>query len=619
MGDIRVLPDHLANQIAAGEVVERPVAALKELVENSLDAGADRIHVTLESGGKKRIRVVDNGTGMDPDDCLMALERHATSKLTRAEDLFSIQTLGFRGEALPSIASVSHFSLESVAQGNSSGLRVEVHGGKLTKTEEIGGEPGTKITVDNLFYNIPARRKFLRTVDTELSWMVNLMTQYSFAHIDKTFILEHDGRKLFEVYPVSELKERIYQHFGKTMLPHLLPVSCEADWLQVSGLVSTPDYFKTSKTHQFLFINGRLVKDKVLSHALADAYRGFGEGNRYPAAFLFVQVPSEEVDVNVHPAKTEVRFIHANFVHDQVRDAIRRQLLAKPLTVNYRFRDGYHASPSGAEPGDSRFQTARQEVIPPVAEQMGPLFDRGDRYQKFVESNRALLEAEPQPRTEPATVTNQAPAKPELPPDPEPLISRETWQAVPRVIGQFRESYILAEQDGALLLIDQHVLHERLLYDQIKAALANDSVERQVLLLPETLELSPAQAVEFEKILPVVRRFGFDLDPFDGNSFLLREVPAFLEHGDLRSMVDEIIEKAQGQREETAIEALIDLFAATKACKAAIKINMSLTREKMEHLVDRLWASSSPLFCPHGRPVVLKFTNEEIEKNFLRR
>ena len=657
MGRIRILPDHLANQIAAGEVVERPASALKELIENCFDAGADSIRIYLEAGGKRRIRVEDNGSGMDRDDCLMAMERHATSKLTRAEDLFSIHTLGFRGEALPSIASVSRFTIESRTADAEAGVRVEVNGSKLSKVTEVSRNPGTCITVDNLFYNIPARKKFLRKTETELSWMVNLVTQYSIAHIDKHFFLEHNGRVLMDTPPVKKLEERIYQQFGKKMLDELVPVHLERDRLKIWGLTSTPNYFKTSRLYQYLFVNGRLVKDKVLSHAITAAYQGFTEGRAFPVVFLFVDLPSTEVDVNVHPAKTEVKFIHADFVHDNVCDALRAPLLERKLTIPYRFRQGNHPHPSQQpdrqipmrKPDPWSQPVPSQKHLPgadPVNQT--PLFDgnrqgenRETAYQRFMDRNRHLLEqagtpgqqspdASPQPIPPQQFPTATNPAAQEAPyPGSAPnepaqaaettLFGKDPSLTLPVIIGQFRDSYILAEQEGDLLLIDQHVAHERILYDQISEALENDAVERQALLMPMTIELSPHQAIILEELLPTVKRFGFDLEPFDGHTFVIREVPLFAQNEDIETLVGELIEKAQGKRGETALEAMIDLFAATKACKAAVKINMRLTPEKMNHLIETLWASSSPLFCPHGRPIILRFRNDEIEKNFLRK
>lgn len=637
MGRIRVLPDQLANQIAAGEVVERPASALKELLENSFDAGATEIRVYLEAGGKRRIRVEDNGSGMDRDDCLMALERHATSKLTRAEDLFSIRTLGFRGEALPSIASVSRFSLESRTREEDSGVRVELEGSRLLKVAEVSRNPGTTITVDHLFFNIPARKKFLRSTETELSWMVNLVTQYSIAHLDKHFYLEHDGKVLLDLTPVSALPERIYQHFGKKMLDHLVPFKASHDWLEIEGMASTPDYFKTNRNHQFLFANGRMVRDRVLGHAISAAYQGFGEGGVHPVIFLFLNLPSREIDVNVHPAKTEVKFIQADVVHDRVREAIRNALVERKLTVPYRFREGNHphpsAMPQGAgdpwrKPGvlpvaagrpDPWARQPSQASLPgadPVMQ--NPLFREGlpesTPYAKFMERQQVAGPADAGPE---ASQSAAGPAEPT--PTATGLFAADPSLAMPRIIGQFRESYILAEQEGDLLLIDQHVAHERILYDRICAELEAGEVERQALLVPITVEFSPQQAVMMERLLPDLRRFGFDLDAFDGNTYLIREVPASLTSENLERMVVELLDRVQGTRSDSLMEAIIDHFAATKACKAAVKINMRLTPEKMRHLLERLWSSSSPLFCPHGRPIFLRFKNDEIERNFLRR
>lgn len=646
MGRIRVLPDHLANQIAAGEVVERPASALKELLENCFDADATEIRVFLEAGGKRRIRVEDNGCGMDRDDCLMALERHATSKLTRAEDLFSIQTLGFRGEALPSIASVSRFTLESRADKDEAGVRIEVAGSKLVKVSEVPRNPGTTITVDNLFYNIPARKKFLRTTETELSWMVNLVTQYSIAHLDKHFYLEHNGKVLIDVAPVKELKERVYQHFGKKMLDHLVPFSKQVEWLKIEGLASSPDYFKTNRSHQYLFANGRMVKDRVLNHAITAAYHGFGEGRIFPVMFLFVTMPSTEVDVNVHPAKTEVKFIHSDFVHNHVRDAIRESLVDRKMTIPYRFRDANHQHPSQVPIGRNdpwrKVGQASASSSPPLAQHFGPgresnlpgtgpvenspLFgggqqapgpaDQASSYGQFLErhasSNQPSTMADSSnPEDQSASTTEPAQA-------PE-LFHEDPALSLPKIIGQFRDSYILAEQEGDLLLIDQHVAHERILYDRIMNELDSGAVERQALLVPIMVELSPQQAVVMEKMMPHIQRFGFDLDPFDGNTYMIREVPVSVSGENLERLVPELVDRLQGVRNDSMMEAIIDHFAATKACKAAVKINMRLTPEKMRHLLERLWASSSPLFCPHGRPIILRFKNDEIERNFLRK
>lgn len=637
MGQIRVLPDALANQIAAGEVVERPASALKELIENSLDAGAKRIRVSLEIGGKRKLAVEDDGIGMDRDDCLMALERHATSKLTRAEDLFSIRTLGFRGEALPSIASVSQLTLESRQQDAEAGVRLEMRGPKLQKVSEISRPVGTLVTIKNLFFNIPARKKFLRKTETELSWIVNLVTQYSMAHIDKHFTLIHHDRTLIDVPPVNALKERIYQHYGKEMLDELVPVEAEFDWLKIKGLTATPNLLKTSRNFQFLFVNGRLVRDKVLNHAITEAYQGFGEGRQYPVIFLFLELPSVEVDVNVHPAKTEVKFIHAQLVHDMVRDGIRNAVVQRRFAMPYRFREGYHQHPTEKKPDPWARPRAHQQNLPgndPVKQEglfaqtspdenaAGGRFPEASRdpakpYEKFMAQMSKGTVSDPQV---PANYANDAGAMATDPNLETALFSgQEAVHDMPQIIGQFRESYILAEHRGDLLLIDQHVAHERILYDQISADLAAGEVERQALLVPVTLELSPAQTVLLQELLPAIRKFGFDLDPFDGNTFVIREVPLFAVGMDLKMLVTELLEKAQGKRQDTMMEAMIDHFAATKACKAAVKINMRLETAKMSHLIEKLLRSSSPMFCPHGRPIILKFRNEEIEKNFHRR
>lgn len=648
MGQIRVLPDHLANQIAAGEVVERPVSALKELLENAIDAGAKTIRVDLEAGGKRRIRVNDDGHGMDRDDCLMALERHATSKLTRAEDLFSIKTLGFRGEALPSIASVSRMTISSRHQNNDTGVQVELAGTKMLKVEEVSRPVGTTITVEQLFFNIPARKKFLRKTETELSLMVNLVTQYSMRHVNIHFVLMHNGRSLIDVTPVAELSERIYQHYGKEMLDQLVPFEKETQWLKISGLTSSPTLYRSSRNFQYLFVNNRLVKDKVLNHAISEAYRGFSEDRIFPVIFLFLEMPSQEVDVNVHPAKTEVKFINSHFVHDQVTEAVREALVSLKLTTAYRFREGYHAHPTEAQPAkrlDPWAQAREQQQQLPGGPAAGPLFDpnashsehrpsvtqateEGSKasgaYQSFYERHRNEIDPQ-QGVPDRGLFEEQAaaqPAQPHAPGDgqPPPWQPRAAPTSIPRILGQFRDSYILAEQEGDLLLIDQHVAHERILYDQIKAGLEHHDIETQALLVPIMVELTPDQAVDLENLMPTLKKFGFDLEPYGHHTYAIREMPTFVKQADLERQVTELLAKASGERQqETMVEEILDHFAATKSCKAAIKINMRLTPEKMEYLVAELWSSSSPLFCPHGRPIILRFSNDEIEKNFFRK
>ena len=622
MGVVRILPDKLANQIAAGEVVERPVSALKELVENALDAGASRISVEIEAGGKKRIRVEDNGVGMDREDCLMALERHATSKLTRSEDLFSIKTLGFRGEALPSIASVSRFTLESRHREAECGVKVTVHGSTLKDVRDIQKQPGTTVTVDNLFFNIPARRKFLRTTETELSWIVTLMTTFSFAHVDKDFSLFHNGKPLFQVSAVKTLKERIYQHYGRRLLDDLIPFDCQEGGFHIRGLLSKPHVRKSNRNYQFLFVNGRLVRDKVLNHAIFDAYREFGESKQYPVIFLFISCDSTEVDVNVHPAKTEIKFIHSNQVHGLVSDTLKQALTSIPQTTPWR-----QAKPLVEGRAEADQPQEVQEHIP--LDRPPVTYSESTPYAKFLREKEAFF-GEPaegstqafasRPIDSPSQETTSMQAtSPERVSEAPAVEGQTSGLKIPRIIGQYKESFILAEDDDALLLIDQHVAHERILYDQIYESFTSGSIETQLLLIPQTIELTPAQIIRLEEAMELLGTFGFDLDRFDGNTFVIREVPAFLPEGDLQRMVIELVDKAQGEMGETAVEQMIQHMAATRACKAAVKINMRLTHEKMLHLVEELYRSNTPLFCPHGRPVVLRMTDLDIEKNFLRR
>lgn len=609
MGQIRVLPEHLANQIAAGEVVERPASALKELLENALDAGADDIMIELEAGGKRRITLTDNGRGMDRDDCLMAFERHATSKLGRAEDLFSIRTLGFRGEALPSIASVSKMTLESVTS-ESAGVRVRLHGNRILKVEDMAGVPGTRVSVENLFFNVPARRKFLRSTDTELGWMVSLVTQYALAFVDKRFRLEHNNRMIIDVPAVSSLKERVYQLFGKSMVEHLLPLEARVDWLGLRGLISTPDWMKRSRAQQYLFVNQRMVRDRVLSHAVASAYRGFGEKGQHPVIILFVDCPSGEVDVNVHPSKTEVKFIASGFVHDAVQETIGKVLKGRPLTPAYRFQ-GMPERGSALPQAEAKFfAETRSPAMGPrplVRPLMASPSGTGDPLGSSL--GMGSRDEAANPGVEGGQSVASCPNQPGLYP------SLET----PRVIGQFKDSFILAEDADSLMIIDQHVAHERLLFDKIKSSLEQGALQKQALLIPETIEVTPEQQVEMASLRPLIERFGFSLEPFDAHTYIVREVPIFFAKHPIPALVMDLIETLRGRKTQADVEDIAEHLAATRACRAAVKINMRLTMEKMEQLVSDLWCSASPMYCPHGRPIIVRITLRDLEKNFLRR
>jgi DNA mismatch repair protein MutL len=629
MGNIRILPDNIANKIAAGEVVERPAAVVKELVENALDAGAMRIRVDVEGGGKKLIRVTDDGCGMNHDDAMLAFERHATSKLREAEDLMSVSTLGFRGEAIPSIAAVSRFVLETRAADEPSGTRVEINGGKLIDVKETGLPAGTSITVRDLFYNLPARRKFLRAEQTEMSHVAALVTHYALANPERGFVLSASTGELLNVSPVEGMRERFYQVFGAqtleqmvdlgdviTAFPAAAPVSGSATRLRgyspefgakfpqdeepetgevayrLTGFLSNPQVQKQNRNSIFIFINGRLIRDPQLLHAIGEAYRNVIPPGTFPMALLFLEMPFEEVDVNVHPAKTQVRFRRQSLVHDFLRDSLRQRLsISRPVST----------FPVTAPPN----VTAPIPVIPRSEFALQPQPAETARL-AFGPNPVQPQEAASVPISFPA-IQNQAPAA--APP---------TDLADLRPLGQLKESFIVAANSEGLWIIDQHVAHERVLFEQVlKRRQGRERLEGQSLLMPYILRLTPAQQAAYETIREELEADGFELEPFGHSTIAVKAAPAGVAPGEIERLLSEVLDN-QEQTPTTGLEEIQRKVAASVACHAAIKVNMPLDYKKMQWLLDALSRTESPMTCPHGRPVVLKYSMREILKAFHR-
>jgi DNA mismatch repair protein MutL len=701
MSKIRVLSDHLANQIAAGEVVERPASVAKELVENAIDAGARRITIDVEAGGRRLLRVADDGDGMTRDDAVLAFERHATSKIRSAEDLSAIATLGFRGEALASIASVARVELITMTEGESAATRVTIEGGRMRDVKDAAHPKGTTITVRDLFFNVPARRKFLRSEATESFHLTNLVTHYALAHPEIAFTLTNNGREVLRATPAADLRERAYQIFGAEFLDNLLEVGGGHEQVaRVRGYVSAPRERRTSRDAQYLFINGRYVRDRLVGRALSDGYRAILPHGVFPAALLFLEIPLEEVDVNVHPAKTEVRFRRAAAVADAVREAVRGALAsagyARPVeavheTATQR-REGAlsserrHDEESGynsltgdraqlrivenaeaAALEESQVSEITREIVPPSRQssiEFGfseppeedpfpeewhqPLPEKGSTARGL----DAILRASQSTSTEAAQdkksaptvvpfdeensteksepVINRAQAAPPsvragsaLPPLVSAInlvreVALETVSTNIRPLGQLEESFIIATDDEGLLLIDQHVAHERILFDKYRRLESSRSAESQNLLMPETFDLTPAQTAAFDIVAEELETYGFGLMRLSGRTVAIRAVPADLPAGEARNMLAEVLETVDAEKRGAVRETLRDEIAASLACRAAIKINTPLATEKMRWLIDRLLLTSSPTTCPHGRPIILRLTTRDIEKGFHR-
>src|SRR5882672_1386307 len=660
MSKIRVLPDHISNLIAAGEVVERPASVAKELVENAIDAGAARIVIDVEAGGRRLLKITDDGEGMNRDDAVLAFERHATSKIARAEDLDAIATLGFRGEALASIASVARVELITRTEEASAGTRVLIEGGRMRDVKDAAHPRGTTIGVRDLFFNTPARRKFLRSEATETYHLTNLVTHYALAHPEIAFTLTNNGRETLRVAPAQDLRERAYQIFGAQFLDSLLEVNNQAESpaqygqiARVQGFVSAPRERRTSRDAQFLFVNGRFVRDRLIGRALSEGYRSILPHGVYPAALLFIEVPLEEVDVNVHPAKTEVRFRRAAAVADAVREAVRAGLSSAGYAPTTEIRDA--APVVISEEADVNFDenSAPTAVIDDLARE-APKKDftlRPEPQQErigfgFATAPKRESENDTQVRHTtpilsladpiPADQLNEAGTISESFPDSvaastlsglPPLDSAlkfvrevpvESLSANIRPLGQLDESFIIATDNEGLLLIDQHVAHERVLFDKYRALETARRAESQQMLIPETFDLTPAQAAAFDTIVDELESYGFELMRLSGRTVAIKATPADLPASEARNVLSEVLDTVDSEKRGAARATLRDEIAASLACHAAIKVNMPLAPEKMRWLIDRLLLTSSPTTCPHGRPVILRLTTQDILKGFHR-
>jgi len=664
MGRIRILPDQVANKIAAGEVVERPASVVKELLENSLDAGAGELRVEVEAGGRRLIRIVDDGCGMLRDDALLAFERHATSKLRDVKDLLSIATLGFRGEALPSIASVSRLLLETRSQEETTGTRIEIAGGKMLRCEEAALGGGTVITVRDLFYNVPARRKFLRTEPTELAHVASLVTHYSLAHPDKTFQLTSGTGELLYVTPVATLRERVYQVFGSQTLDELVDIGLrERDLFippageesreetaepssrrfRLTGFFSRPQVQKANRNSIYIFVNGRLIRDRLLLHALSSAYHNLIPPAAYPFALLFLECAPEEVDVNVHPSKTEVRFRHGSFVHDFVRDSIRERLMETRPAPAFAMSPASHpVSPRIPAPEQPAARLPYSEFSQ-MLENAAPAAESAGAAAIEAEVAVPADEAVPDFRLRPTAPPPQrldfsgpaievAPGPPpsgklsrrldmhgEFPADalPPPEFSLSVLSDL-RPLGQIHESFIVAAGRDGLWIIDQHVAHERILFEQVMKQRAAGRVETQRLLLPLVLQLTPQQQIDYARIADELHAAGFETEPFGNRTLAVKAAPAAVSASDLEKIVFEVLETAEGELRGASLEDLRRDICASIACRAAIKINMKLDAAKMEWLLRALAATDCPMSCPHGRPIALHYSTRDILKTFHR-
>jgi DNA mismatch repair protein MutL len=591
---IHRLPLHLANQIAAGEVVERPASVVKELVENALDAHAGRISVSTELGGKKLVRVEDDGDGMSAEDARLAIERHATSKIASQEDLGAIRTLGFRGEALPSIASVSRFTLRTRPRDNDTGTEVRVDAGTIVSVREVGAPLGTCIEVAEIFHNLPARRKFLKSDQAESAQISRLVTQMALGYPEVGFTLTSGGRRLLECPPAAGLAERFFQLFGDRS--DLVEVHKDAGGLTIDGFVAALGDEGPVRGQQNVFVNRRIVKDRTIAHAIADAYSVATIKERSPEVHLFIQIPPDRVDVNVHPTKAEVRFLEQSLVHEVLRRGLADAL-------------GQGRAPElQLSPAPGMAPEPRPMTIPgvlsgaAVGNRWSPEHDAALR--TFLPAGEATLP----PGTAAATAAPLQPHTGITEDDVRPMIP----------LGQFRDTFIIAVDDEGVAIIDQHVAHERVLFEQISEKLLAGRLESQRLLTPLLIELSPAQLQALAAHKETLDRFGMEVEGFGGSSLRLSAVPTVLEPAECEATVRALAEDLEGLDRGSRAEDALRRIAATMSCHAAVKANYPLTLSQMRYILQELRRTAYSSVCPHGRPVVLRLSRREIEKNFHR-
>jgi DNA mismatch repair protein MutL len=685
MGRIRVLSDQVANQIAAGEVVERPASVVKELLENSLDAGATRIRIDVEGGGRKLIRIVDDGQGMVRDDALLAFERHATSKLHSSDDLLAIRTLGFRGEALPSIASVSRLTLETragAAAGDSAdavGTTVEIAGGKILRVEDAGLAVGTTIAVRDLFYNTPARRKFLKSEQTELGHIAALVTHYALAHPERHFELHSATQALLIAPSVATSGDRLFQIFGRETAELMLPIAAEIDFahaglpepppwkreadyapvepgfLRLSGFVSKPELQKLNRNSVYVFVNQRLVRDRVVLHALAEAYRNIIPPTSFPVVLLFLEMPPQEVDVNVHPAKTEVRFRQSGFVHDFIRDSVRTTLMTARPAASFATALGelhggvaqasssllLDVSPMPGAPDDVVY-APRAEFSGPQAlieSEGAPSADDVDSFMlraavvppsagRFAFSDQGIAVGyETEAGAGSSCGSEGAAGFDAASAGKGPIYAGAATEGEAgtlnalgtlKPLGQLRDSFILAANDEGLWIIDQHVAHERVLFEKILRAREVEQVQRQRLLMPLLVDLLPAQMVSFAAIARELDLNGFEAEPFGPRTLAIKAAPVGLEGRELERMLEEVLAVPEKEQQQENAETRRRRIAASIACHAAIKINMPLEPTKIAWLLAELAKTEHPMSCPHGRPIALRYSHKDIQRAFQR-
>lgn len=607
MSRIKLLPETLASQVAAGEVVERPASVVKELIENSIDAGATRVEVRVQRGGISLIRVIDDGCGMERDDALLSLERHATSKIASVDDLAAIHTLGFRGEALPSIASVSRFRLTTREHDAVAGTDIVVNGGRIDTVRDGGEAPGTQIEVRSLFFNVPARRNFLRAESTEARNVEHQFFLQALAHSPIAFTLARDERPALQLPAASSLRDRIRDLYGAELLKDLLPIAEASSRVQVSGFIGRAGVSRQSRAQQFVFVNGRAIDSGILTSALREGYHTALMRGQHPVTFLFIEIDPQAVDVNVHPAKREVRFRDPGKVREAVVSSVQRTLDAE----RQNWRQRFESPPTGGTTFLASPISPRTTFAPPETLQAAPVPIHA------LPENLGRVEARPSDFESSPTIPLVSQDK-IRPPQFRPSQKTQTAQHF-QIIGVLNRLYVLMENSDGLVLVDQHAAHERVLFEELRRRMEEQGVPAQRMLLPQIFSLPPRDAAWVERNIATLQKMGIGVEDFGANSFRVDSLPAFLEISDagvfLREVIDELKTTA---RSSSPLRLGEDMIAQT-VCRHAVKANDRLDYPEIEKLIHDLLACELPYCCPHGRPTMIQISMAELEKKFGRK
>ncbi len=630
---VQLLDDTTANQIAAGEVIERPSSVVKELVENAIDAGATRIEVELSDGGKRKIVVRDNGSGMGREDAVLSLQRHATSKIRTADDLFAIKTLGFRGEALPSIASVCDFHLLTKRPADDTATELIVRGGDMVSVRDAGAPDGTQIMVENLFFNTPARLKFLKTTQTELNHATELLHRLTLCYHQTAFRLVHDGYEVYAYPGATDPRHALASVWGRDSAREMVPFRYDSPAIRIHGFVSKPSLSKATRSSQATFVNGRFVRSRTVQHAFDAAFKHLMTTDRHPVLALFVEIAPELVDVNVHPTKIEVRFTRDGDVYGAVHQAVQSALLTGGLVPEVNVEaslPAYRPEPGRAIPPRTALSSFVDLTVPLYPSLPAPLSPcsmekGGERNEEVASAGETVASSPSVPLPFSMEMQKEKP--------PLTLSGEEQYSnsyigfdghriSRLRVLGQSRNTYIIAETDDAVLLIDQHIAHERVLYEQMMNGATNEAnrwgVIAQHLALPQTLELGPGESRILQERLSALERAGFVLEPFGGETFLVRAVPARIAHKDYLSALREIIDDMTSASVSRRLLVPHESAVIMASCKMAVKKGDPLTMDEMTRLLADLAQMRNPFTCPHGRPILLALSHHEMDRKFHR-